>query len=1185
MSAQKHLKKIFAERPLILDGAMGTQIFARKPTLDDYGGSAFDGCVELLNERRRSWIQEIHASYFNAGADAVETNTFGCNEIVLGEFDISHRAFDLNEQAARLAKEVAASYDQQKFVVGSVGPGTKLLTLLQVDYQTLYRSYLVQMQGLLAGGVDAILIETSQDLGQVKCAVRAARQAMKEQGRTVSLWVQVTIETTGTMLVGSDIQTALTTIEALKVDVLGMNCATGPEEMRPHMAHLSASSPFALSCLPNAGLPENVGGQTVYPLGPALFAQKVSAMVSEFGLNIVGGCCGTTPEHIQALATTVQSLPIKHRVPQYERSVSSLYQAVSLSLDPPLYVGERTNANGSKKFRDLLAQEDFDGLVSIAKGQLKEGAHILDVCVAYVSRNETRDMEEFLKRLVTQVNIPLMVDSTEYPVIERALQLSPGKCIVNSINFEDGEEKARKVLNLCKEYGAAVVALTIDEVGMARTADKKIEIAQRLHDVAVNEFGLDPGDLIFDPLTFTLGSGDEEWRKSAIETLNAIEIIEKKFPACKTILGLSNVSFGLSPYPRQILNSLMLYHGVKRGLDMAILNASKIIPVAKIDPEDRALFEALIFDERRADFDPLKAILAKFTDAKSRHQTNAPARGTLAVTERLKLDIIDGEKQLIVEDALEALQSFPPLKIINEFLLDGMRVVGERFGAGEMQLPFVLESAEAMKAAVRTLEPYMEKSEGYSKGCMILATVKGDVHDIGKNLVDIILTNNGFEVVNLGIKQPIETMLDALQKKGRADAIGMSGLLVKSTVIMKENLEIMAKQGCTVPVILGGAALTRYFVEQECQEVYPGPVFYAQDAFEGLRLMEALARCKETETPVVAEAIRKEITKQKKAPGEGDLTTANSAEDAGPTKIKVIRKGESRVPLDDRGQSSWVRKTDAVPVPPFWGSQVWSDPLDQVFGFLDEFALIRSRWGFTQGQVSDEVFAETLREKAQPVFERWKQRVITEKLLLPQAILAYFPACSNGNTILVFDPKEEDGTMTKPAKARTVIGEFEFPRQKNGRQLCISDYFRHQDSGEIDVLGMQIVTMGHEASAFSGDLYAKGEFTDYFYFHGLGTELTEAYAEMIHKRMRHDWGIVHKDAPTIRQLFSQGYQGSRYSFGYPACPDMEGNKTIIDLLQAQRIGVALSESFQMVPEQTTSALVTWHPQARYFSAL
>lgn len=1136
------LDALLREKVLLLDGGMGTQIFARSPTMEDYGGAALEGCVDLLTERRPQWIREIHESYYRAGSDAVETNTFGANPLVLGDFGLSAKAYDLNVQAASIAKEVARSFDRPRFVIGSVGPGTKLITLGHVSYAELLASYRVQMDGLLDGGADAILIETCQDLGQIKVAVRAAREAMAAKKRRIPLWVQATVETTGTLLVGSDISAVLTSLEPLGIDVLGLNCATGPDEMHAHLQTLSESSPFYLSCLPNAGLPENVGGQVVYPLDPAGFAPKVLHAAKEFGIAILGGCCGTTPDHIRALAPGVERLSAPKRTPRLERSAASLYQSVALKQEPPpLIVGERTNANGSKKFRDLLAAEDWNGMIALAKEQQREGAHLLDVCVAYVGRDETRDADELLSRLISQVTLPLMIDSTEVPVIERALQRAPGKCVVNSINFEDGDARPRRILELCRTYGAAVVALTIDERGMAKSREQKLEVARRLYALAVDEYGMDPGDLIIDPLTFTLGSGDEEFRGSAVETLEALKLIKAELPGVMTILGVSNVSFGLNPAARHVLNALMLYHGVRHGLDMAIFNASKVIPVAKIDPEDRRSFEDLIFDHRSEGYDPLKVVLARFSDRKAvkaeDHRADRP------VLERLRDGILDGEKQAILTDVDEALKDHDPLMLINEVLLGAMKVVGERFGAGEMQLPFVLESAEAMKAAIRRIEPHLPKGGSYQKGRILLATVKGDVHDIGKNLVDIILSNNGFEVRNLGIKQPIEAILKEL-KAWPADAIGLSGLLVKSTVIMKENLHFMEEQGLKVPVILGGAALTRDYVEGDCRRAYAGPVYYAEDAFEGLRHMQALV-AGEPGVPAAAPA----------AVAVGD--------------IKILRRGGAAVPLSTSGQSSWVRHEATPPTPPFWGVREDTATTEELFGHLDEFALIRNRWGFAQGSQSDEAFAAVLRDKAEPQLARWKARLAATPMLEPRARYGYFPVRAEGDALQVFDPAEP----TRP------LARLTFPRQTAGRRLSLPDFFR---ADRTDVLALQLVTLGQTAADHAARLYKEDGYADYFAFHGLATELTEAYAERLHARIRRELGIQGRDLPG-RALFAQGYQGSRYSYGYPACPDLEGNGPLLDLLGGGEIGVRLSESHQMDPEYTTSALVAWHPQARYFS--
>jgi len=1134
------LSSFLRDQILLLDGGMGSLLLSRKPTESDFGGAQYEGCLELLNERRPEWIRDIHAAYFDAGSDAVETNTFGCNEIVLAEFGLAHRTEDLNIQAVKLARDVARSYDKPKFVIGSVGPGTKLITLGHITYAELYKSYLAQMRGLLKGGPDAILIETSQDLGQIKLAVRAARQAMAELQVQVPLWAQVTVETTGTLLLGSDVSAVIASLEPLGLDVLGLNCGTGPDEMHAPLSMLSETSPLTLSCLPNAGLPVNEGGKLVYNLKPEGFAQKVSKSVRDFGIGIVGGCCGTTPDHIRALGQALSDRSAPHRKPHVERSAASLYQAVALQQEPrPLIVGERTNANGSKLFRDLLAKEDWDGLLGIAKAQAREGAHMLDVCVAYVGRDEARDMEEFLKRLVTQSTLPLMVDSTEVPVIERALQTAPGKCVVNSINFEDGDAKARQVLDLCKTYGAAVVALTIDEEGMAKTRERKVAIAKRLHDLVVKEYGFDPSDLIIDPLTFTLGSGDEEFRASAIETLEAIRTIKAELPGVLTMLGVSNVSFGLKPAARHVLNALMLYHAVQAGLDLAIFNSSKVIPVAKIPSDQREAAEDLIFDRRREGYDPIKVVLEVFGSA-STAKTTADVREGMDVLERLKLDILDGEKQQIQLDADEALKTHAPLFLINEVLLGAMKVVGERFGSGEMQLPFVLESAEAMKSAIQRIEPHLPKEASSTKGRVILATVKGDVHDIGKNLVDIILSNNGYEVENLGIKMPIEAILEAHERRP-ADAIGLSGLLVKSTVIMRESLAFLSEKGHVVPVILGGAALTRDYVDQECQRVYGGIVKYASDAFEGLKHLDDLT--------------------------SGRLERSEPAQDK--PAIQVLHRGNAAVDLTATGQSAWVKRDIERPEPPFWGVRDADLSVAELFDYLDTFSLIRNRWSFSQGALSDEAFAAVLKEKAEPQLAELKAKLLAEPLIVPKARYGYFPAKAQGDELQVYSPERD-----------RVIATLSFPRQATGRRLCIPDFFSATD---FDVLPLQLVTLGQGPADHTAKLHAENRYAEYFSFHGIAAELTEAYAEALHARIRRELGIHGKDAKELRQLFSQGYQGSRYSYGYPACPELEGNGTLLELLDGASIGVSLSESLQMNPEFSTSALVAWHPQARYFS--
>ncbi|HWQ11060.1 MAG TPA: homocysteine S-methyltransferase family protein, partial [Holophaga sp.] len=1008
-----HLK----ERVLLLDGGMGALMLARNPTVEDYGGPQYDGCIEMLNVHRPEWIQEAHAAYFDAGADAVETLTLGCNEIVLADFGLQDRVEELNSHAVQLAREVARGYAAPKYVIGSVGPGTRLFSLGQVGYAEMYRSYLAQMRGLLRGGADAILIETSQDLGQIKIAVRAARAAMAELKLDRPLWVQVTVETNGSLLLGTDMPAVVSTVEMLGVDVLGLNCGTGPDEMHAALSVLAETSPFDLSCLPNAGLPVNDNGKLVYPLGPEDFAEKVARAAKDFNLNIVGGCCGTTPAHIRALHGKLTSWNVTHRNATLDRSAASLYQAVSLRQEPrPLIVGERTNANGSKRFREMLAREDYDGLVGIAREQQREGAHMLDVCVACVGRDEVRDMEECLKRLVVQTTLPLMVDATEVPVIERALQTAPGKCIVNSINFEDGGARARQVLELCRTYGAAVVGLTIDEEGMARTRERKLAVAQRLFDLVVKEFGFNPSDLIVDPLTFTLATGEEGSRQAAVATLEAIRDIKARFHGTLTMLGVSNVSFGLKPAVRHVLNALMLYHAVQAGLDLAIFDAAKVIPVPRIPEAQRKAAEDLIFDRRVEGYDPLKALLEIFGAPGQGRSLEAEAE--LAPVERLRRDILDGEKQRVADDVDAALAEHDPLFLINDVLLGAMKEVGERFGAGEMQLPFVLESAEAMKAAIRHLEPRLPKDASTVKGRVILATVKGDVHDIGKNLVEILLSNNGYEVENLGIKQPVEAILDAHARRP-ADAVGMSGLLVKSTVIMRENLVQMAERGVNVPVLLGGAALTRDYVEHACQPLYPGPVLYAQDAFEGLHHLNAIVSGEPLARPAAA------------APGMPGIT--------------VLRKAGGSVELRPDGSSSWVQRGLTAPEPPFWGLRELEHTAADLFPFLDHFVVIRNRWSFTQGRLSDEAFETVLLEKAEPLLARWKARLLEEPLLKPRASYGYFPAQASGDALKIYDPDRE-----------RLLATLVFPRQAAGRRLCIADFFAPEASGRFDVLPLQL---------------------------------------------------------------------------------------------------------------------------------
>lgn len=1160
------------EKVLLFDGGMGSMLQTFTLTEDDFWGK--EGCNEYLVKTRPDVIKQVHASYFEAGADVVETDSFGSTSIVLAEYDLQDLTYELNFEAAKLAKAVAQDYSNIKprYVAGSIGPTTKLPTLGHIGYDALKESYIAQMEGLIDGGADMLLIETCQDLLQTKAAIAAANLVRQKQSRKIPIMAQVTIEATGTMLVGMDIATVVTALQPYDIDVLGMNCATGPQEMASHIRYLSQHSPFYISCLPNAGIPENVGGQAHYHLSPDDLAAHLSHFVKDLGVNIIGGCCGTTPAHIKKLDEIVGRLTPATRKDTYEPSVSSLYTSTSMWIDPPpVLVGERTNANGSKKFRDLLGKSDYDALVDIGRQQVKKGAHLLDVCTAYVGRDEVLDMRETITRFNQQLDVPLMIDSTETPVIAESLKLIAGKSIVNSINLEDGEERLEAVLPLCKEFGAAVVALTIDEDGMAKTAEKKFEIAQRIYDLAVHKYNIAPHDLIFDTLTFTLGSGDEEFRRAGIETIEAIRKIKAAYPEVSYVLGISNISFGLNPEVRHVLNSVFLHYAMEAGLNMAIINSAHLMPMYQISEEERDLCRKLIFDERdpSTDFDPLMALIGYYEKNTASSSKKTEDQLPQAVEERLKYRIIHGEKTNLQKDLDIALGQYTALEIINTILLDGMKVVGELFGKGEMQLPFVLQSAEVMKAAVAHLEPHMEKAGGdTAKGVIVLATVKGDVHDIGKNLVDIILTNNGYKVHNIGIKQSIEAILEAA-KANNVDAIGMSGLLVKSTAIMKENLAVMEERGWTVPVILGGAALTPRFVDEDCQAEYSHPVYYAKDAFSGLHAMEAIIN-----------GTGKIMTPEKVAVTAG----SDDSSDAPYQAVGELEKGSYGLPPsspDFYKRSADIDQNNPVPQPPFWGSKIVTEiELADVYPYMNAQALISGQWQVKRGSRSTSEHEQFVTEKIMPILDNLKQRALDankhEKFLAPKVIYGFYPCQSDKNSLVVYNPKdyEQSGTLTPWQR-------FDFPRG-GSKKLCLADYFKSVESGVVDVVALQLVTVGQEASEHAQTLFKSGNYSDYLYFHGFSVEMAEALAEYWHKQVRAEWGFGHQDADDIKKLFAQGYQGSRYSPGYPACPNLEDQTQIFAILEPERIGMALSEEFMLEPEQSTSALVVHHPQARYF---
>lgn len=1208
------------ERVLIFDGAMGTSIHKYDLSLDDYLG--YENCPEILVESKPHVIEEIHQSYFEVGCDVIETDSFGGSPVVLQEFGLADRAYELNFKAAALARRVADAFstrERKRFVSGSIGPTTKLPSLGHISFDEMREAYYTQVSGLVDGGADLLQFETGQDLLQAKAAIIAMLDYFARCGKRLPVIAQVTIEAPplGTMLVGSDISAALATLRAFPVDVIGLNCATGPKEMIDPVHFLANNCDRAVSVLPNAGLPENIGGKTVYKLTPDELADSLRYFVEEVGVNIIGGCCGTTPEHLQKVCQTIGERPPKARVVETTPSVASIYTAVAMHIDPaPLIVGERTNTNGSKKFKQLLTKENWDGMVAMARDQEREGAHVLDVCTAYVGRDEVRDMSTLIKRLNTELQIPIVVDTTEYPVLEASLKLIAGRPIVNSINLEDGEDKMLRKVELIRRFGAATVALTIDESGMAREAEKKLEIARRIYDLALSK-GLKAEDLIFDALTFTLSTGNEEDRKLGLETLNGIRLIKETLPGVKTILGVSNVSFGFDAHIRQILNSVFLHSAVEYGLDMAIVNAQKILPLYKIDESEREYHRKLIFDERTADYDPLFKLLEFYAEAGGKKSTVEKNDRPKEIEDVLKNRIIDGNRVALEKDLDIALKKYAPLDVINNILLEGMKVVGDLFGAGKMQLPFVLQSAETMKAAVSYLEPFMEKIEGAQRGTMVLATVKGDVHDIGKNLVDIILTNNGYKVINLGIKQPIENIISAALDK-KADCIGMSGLLVKSTVIMKENLEVLNQRGISMPVILGGAALTRRYVEDDCRRVYKGRLFYGQDAFDDLKIMEALANKDEANIlklmgaqPVdLCDAEDGEGRELAAAPGSdvesgaasGPASESGAAE---PGAAAVIAFGASRNG-DGKEKRSDVKRGLDIPKPPFWGSRVVDDvALADVFDHVNENALIRGQWRVRQGRASREEFETLLNEKIRPSLRKLEQQCIEENLLIPKAVYGYFPCQSSGDDLIVYkvnasflkaaNEADKAATTDRAASAETLrlraadvpqLEEwvrFSFPRQDHGRHLCISDFFASIDEGLIDVLPAQIVTVGEQASEYSQRLFEKDRYTEYLYFHGLSVESAEGLAEVLHKRIRQELGLSQYDAAEKSKLFQQGYRGTRYSFGYPACPNLEDQQQLFEMLQPGRIDVSLSEEYQIVPEQSTSAVVVVHPEAKYFN--
>ncbi len=1153
------LRAALTSTVVVADGAMGTMLQAAGLTLADFTG--LDGCNEVLNVTRPDVVAGVHSAYFEAGADAVETNTFGANLSALTEYDSASRIHELSLAGARIAREVADRFttpERPRWVLGSIGPGTKLPSLRHVSFAALRDGYQRQVEGLLEGGVDGLQIETCQDLLQAKAAVVGTKRALHALGGDAPIIVSVTVETTGTMLLGTEIGAALTSLASLGIDVVGLNCATGPEEMAEHLRHLSRFAEIGVSCMPNAGLPQLTADGARYPLGPDGLASALDRYIAEFGLCLVGGCCGTTPQHIAALAAVARGREVPTREVPVPASVASLYAEVPLRQDVSyLAIGERTNANGSKAFREAMLAGNWGECVDIAKNQSREGAHLLDVCVDYVGRDGTADMAEMAARLATAVPLPIMLDSTEPEVIAAGLEALAGRTIVNSVNYEDGDgPKSRfgRIMPLVREHGSAVVALTIDEQGQARTTEWKVAVAERLISDLTGKWGMRPADIVIDCLTFPIATGQEETRRDGIATIEAIREIKRRHPEVLTTLGLSNVSFGLNPAARVVLNSVFLNECITAGLDSAIANAAKIVPMARIPDEQREVALDLVYDRRTPDYDPLTRFLELFEGVTTAATKQARQAELLAlpISERLARRIVDGEAKGLEDDLLEALGAKPALEIINDDLLAGMKTVGALFGAGQMQLPFVLASAEVMKTAVRFLEPHLDRSDDRGKGTIVLATVSGDVHDIGKNLVDIILSNNGYTVVNLGIKQPISAIAEAAVEH-RADAIGMSGLLVKSTVVMRDNLVELTTRGLAdFPVLLGGAALTRAFVEDDLRGLYGGEVRYAQDAFEGLSLMETLM----------------------------DIKRGVSGAELPPLRGRRSKSGGRTAPRRsapaDSTPSTAVARDVARPTPPWWGSRVVKGiQLADVAAWLDQRATFMGRWGLRPG-TGERGYEELVETEGLPRLRALLDRIQTEGLAEFAVVYGYWPCVSEGNDLVVLDPDDHDRTIQR----------FTFPRQHRDRRLCLADFFASRSEadelGRPDVIALQLVTMGSEVSRTTARLFEADKFRDYLELHGLSVQLTEALAELWHARVRTELALQ-GDGPLEEMLTRQQYQGSRYSFGYPACPDLGSRAQLVDLLDPARIGVVLSEEMQLHPEQSTDALIVHHPQAKYFS--
>jgi len=1167
LSITQTIKELLTKRILVIDGAMGTQV----QELDvppaawiDEKGVDQEGCNEILNHSAPDIIRRIHKRYAMAGADLIKTNTFGTMPWVLDEYQMGDRAYELSKKGAALVKEICEEYstaEEPRFVLGSIGPGTKLPSLGHIHYDEMYEGYKLCALGLIDGGCDVFLLETCQDPLQIKAAIHACEAANLERNVKLPMMVSVTIELSGSMLIGTDAMTIATILEPFDILSLGFNCGTGPDQVKKHLKTLSELCNIPISIHANAGLPQNRGGYTYYPMGPDEFTQKQLEFSDFDGVSFLGGCCGTTPQHIQALKKAVKVLVPKKPTGSIAPSIASLFNTTELFQEPaPLLIGERSNATGSKAFRELIIASDYEGTLTVGQAQVRDGAHLLDVNVEFAGRDGAKDMAAVMELYNQKIPLPLMPDATRVNTMEEGLKCIGGKPIINSVNLEDGEEKLDEICKLAKKYGTALVCLTIDEVGMAKTTEDKIRIAERIYDLAVNRHGIDPRNLIFDMLAFTVGSGDLEYRDAAIQTRDAIKELHKRHPEVGSTLGLSNISFGLDKTARFYLNSVFLHHCIKAGMTSVIINVKHIIPLVKMSEDDRAVCEELLFSP---DEQSLFKFIEHFADAVIEDEGADEAYEAMSYEEKIAKLLLDGDKERMIPVVEEARKEINPDIIVNEILIDAMKVVGELFGSGQMQLPFVLQSAETMKTTVDYLNPYLTKQEKDTDTTLVIGTVKGDVHDVGKNLVDIILSNNGFKVINVGIKVQLETYLETMEENN-IQALGMSGLLVKSTAVMKDNLEAMAEMGIEIPVLLGGAALTRSFVDDFCRPIYKGPIFYCRDAFDGVIAMGRIEKF--NEDPNVGLDYRL----------AGDMVK----------REKVVKKKVVIPPFEEIK----MPKSQPVPTPPFWGRRVLQkDDLDMnmLFDWVNQKTVIKMHWGYKSKGMEKEEYQKLLDKTVYPAYERLKQQFIDEEMFEPTIIYGYYPCRSHDQELVLFDESEgwnvDANANTEPLA--NIIGRavktFSFPRQGRKPHRALSDFFHHD---RHDMIAITCVSAGAKFSAYEKELYDAGKYLEYNMVHGFSVELAEALAEVTHKQIRMDLGILREDeGATLRDVRMNRYQGARYSFGYPACPDLEQSRIIFDLLKPEEFGIELSETFQIHPEQSTTALVVHHRDASYYS--